>query len=234
MQAQTGNSLLVGLNYYDQSGRLVERRQFLGTVTQADPVAGTQVRLPQGDLLTLPPMPGAILVSPRGTYRCLISGDIVVDPDLITSWRITVPAEPGGAARWEPNYAPHFQSGMPEEWEFDYRHDPDFLKRLLAERGQAVVGQPLLVQLRRYEEREDETQYVGQEQLYGRIVRVSYAEGIVVQLGDGREYRLPPDLSLLQPAPPGERPPADAGQPDGVPHLLTMWTVHYSAEEGDE
>ncbi len=142
----------------------------------------------------------------RGTYRCLISGDIVVDPDLITSWRITLPAEPGGAARWEPNYAPHFQSGVPEEWEFDYRHDPDFLKRLLAERGQAVVGQPLLAQLRRYEERDDETQYVGQEQLYGRIVRVSYAEGIVVQLADGHEYRLPPDLSLLQPAPPGERP----------------------------
>jgi hypothetical protein len=56
----------------------------------------------------------------------------------------------------------------------------------------------------------------------------------VVQLSDGREYRLPPDLTLFQPAPLGEYPPPEAGLPDGTPRLLTMWTVHEAGGEESE
>ena len=73
---------------------------------------------------------------------------------------------------------------------------------------------------------EDE-EVVRQEQLYGKIVRISYEEGVVVLLADGNETDLPPDLSLIQPGPPGRYRLRSTGEAVEDPDFITMW------EEGE-
>lgn len=68
---------------------------------------------------------------------------------------------------------------------------------------------------------------VGQKQFHGHIVRINEREGIVVKLGDsGDEYKLPPDLDSLQPAPEGEYRLRSTGEVIVDPDLLTTWTIN--------
>src|SRR5688572_29715617 len=124
MQALAGHSLLVGLTYVGPDAAVRERRQFLGEVLPppADAAPGVYVRSPEGEPVALPADGAAILPAPRGEYRCLVTGETIIDPDLVSSWRILV--DNGAPPRWQANYAPHIQPPSPDEWDFTYRHDP--------------------------------------------------------------------------------------------------------------
>jgi hypothetical protein len=230
MEALPGHSLLVGLTYVGTDLAVLNRRQFLGeVVAPAEGAApGLYVRSPGGELVSLPPDTAAVLPAPRGQYRCLVSGETLSDPDLLTSWRITVD---NGAARWEANYAPHVRSIVPDEWEFTYRHDAAHLRRFLDKHAKDYLGKRVRVALQLYMEDEDgaASRFLGEEERAGRIARASYGEGVIVALDSGKEFRLPPDLSLLQPASPGENSPA--AQPGF--DLITRWTVLRSPEDDE-
>jgi hypothetical protein len=223
MQPLPGNSLLVGLTYVDADGAVRSRRQFLGQVLPAEPGAGgVRVRAPDGEVIALPDA-AAVLPAPRGRYRSLDSGETFADPDFLTSWRI----RPAEGVPWEAGYAPLVGGSAWDEWDFTYRYDPAHLRRLVDGYAGDYLGKRVRAALQVYQTAADGAErFLGEEERAGRLVRVSVLEGAVLVLDNGKEFRLPPDLALLQPAPPGA---AGHDRPD----LLTRWTVYRNAEDED-
>ena len=70
--------------------------------------------------------------------------------------------------------------------------------------------------------------HVEQEiQLFGAISKIS-DDGILVNLDDGEDYTLPPDLSAVKIAPPGEYKFKTTGKVIVNPDYMTTWTIHMS------
>ena len=78
-----------------------------------------------------------------------------------------------------------------------------------------------------------ENNLVEQFQLHGDIVRISLEECcIVVKLNNSDdEYTLPPDLSAIEEAPPGEYRLRSTGEVVTNPDFMTSWTVHKAKPE---
>lgn len=229
MVALPGHRLLVGLTYVGPDAAVRRRHQFLGEVAAPTPGAapGLYVRAPGGGLLALPADPAAVLPAPRGQYRCIDTGEIFADPDLLTSWRITL--QDGAEPRWDPNPAPLIRSIVPDDWELTYRHDAAHLRRFLDGHAADYLGRRVEVALQVYQEDDGGAHFLGEEIRAGRLVRASYGEGVVLLLDNGKEFRLPPDLALLQPAPPA------GGEATGQsPDLVTRWTVFRNAEDVED
>ena len=89
LERMVSKTLLVGMVYVDSNGIVVERVQFAGVVTSVDPLV--EIDIGDEEPFTLPPDPDAYDVADPGEYRLRASGDVVVDPDFITSWRVTTP-----------------------------------------------------------------------------------------------------------------------------------------------
>lgn len=69
--------------------------------------------------------------------------------------------------------------------------------------------------------------FVEQIQLHGDIVRINLKEGIVIKLSNSdEEYTLPPVLSAIQEAPPGEYRFRSTGEIVVNPDFMTTWTIH--------
>jgi hypothetical protein len=92
------------------------------------------------------------------------------------------------------------------------------------EDAKAIVGKHLLVGVT-YRNRNEEV--TGLEQFHGEIIRASREEGIIVRLsGSGEERWVPPDLSRLEPAGPGNYRLKATGEVVADPDLLSTWTVY--------
>jgi len=96
------------------------------------------------------------------------------------------------------------------------------------EEAKGFIGKLLLVGVSYCDEQGN---FVKQEQFHGEIVRASRDEGIIIRLGENGEERwVPPDLSRLEPAPPGRYTLRASGEVVEDPDFLSMWTV-YPPEE---
>lgn len=85
-----GKRVLVGLTTQDHAGRLIERRQFLGTIVRADEEEGVVLTMAGStEEFRLPPNPAAFRKAEKGEYRMRSTGERVVDPDFLTSWTLT-------------------------------------------------------------------------------------------------------------------------------------------------
>lgn len=80
-----GKVLLVGITYTDKDGNVKERKQFWGTVTKADKKK-ILIEQKNGEILSLPPDLSAIKPAPKGEYRLHSTGEVVVDPDFLSTW----------------------------------------------------------------------------------------------------------------------------------------------------
>ena len=80
-------TLLVGLTYCKKDGETAGRRQFWGTVVQADEEA-IAIRRSDGEVVTLPPDLRSIQPAEKGEYRLQSTGETVVDPDFTSSWSV--------------------------------------------------------------------------------------------------------------------------------------------------
>ena len=88
--------VLIGINYCDDNDNLLEQKQVYGTIIKADAKEGFAIRLEgqkEGELFWLPPDIRAFQDAQPGEYRLRSTGEIVVDPDLITSWTINRPTD---------------------------------------------------------------------------------------------------------------------------------------------
>lgn len=85
-----GKRILVGLTTLDHQGRLLERRQFLGTVVRVDEEEGVVVTISGStEEFRFPPDLRAFRKADKGQYRMRSTGERVVDPDFLTSWTMT-------------------------------------------------------------------------------------------------------------------------------------------------
>lgn len=99
-----------------------------------------------------------------------------------------------------------------------------------AEQAAACVGKHLLVGITH---RNLDGAVDSLEQFHGTIDRVNLREGLVLKLhGSGEEKHLPPDLSRLEPAEPGEYRLKTTGEVVLDPDLVVMWTLYPKGYEG--
>lgn len=80
--------ILVGVTYYTKDNALIERKQFWGTVISSDE-KGVIIKLPNGDITSLPPDLRSTTFAQPGEYRLQSTGEIVVDPDFLSVWNVT-------------------------------------------------------------------------------------------------------------------------------------------------
>jgi hypothetical protein len=95
-RAFLGKHVVIGLTYVSQDGELLGQLQVHGDVVEVDEGHGIAVELSDaGKVFWLPPDPSALKDAPPGEYRFRSTGEVVVDPDLMTSWTVTAsPGEP--------------------------------------------------------------------------------------------------------------------------------------------
>ncbi|MDE6281550.1 MAG: hypothetical protein K2M15_07155 [Oscillospiraceae bacterium] len=85
-----GKVLLVGITYYTLGGELIEQKQFWGTVVQADDQS-IKIRQADGEVFALPPDLRAISPAAPGDYTLRSTGEVVTDPDFLSTWTCTKP-----------------------------------------------------------------------------------------------------------------------------------------------
>jgi hypothetical protein len=87
-----GKHVIIGLTYYDHNDTFLEQVQLHGDIVRFDQ-AEAVVRLSStGELFILPPDPSAFVEAAPGEYRLRSTGEVIVDPDLTSSWTIQKPA----------------------------------------------------------------------------------------------------------------------------------------------
>ena len=70
------------------------------------------------------------------------------------------------------------------------------------------------------------------EEFHGEVVRVNLDEGLVLKLPTGEERGIPPDLSRLEPASPGNYRLKSTGEVVVDPDFTAMWTVYPKGYRG--
>ncbi|MGD2040606.1 MAG: hypothetical protein PVH11_07250 [Anaerolineae bacterium] len=222
LTAFIGKKAIVGL-YQFYEGEPYRRSQDFGEIAGfEDGLMMLQTLVEKG---RFPIQYKALVPAPRGTYVLEATKEKVVNPDFLVSWRLDL-TDNLEDSQWEANTAPHFDSIVGKEWDFEYSYDQEYLKELMDSRGEDLVGKTILAGVREYELLDDGTRtLVKQSQMYGESIRVSLAEGIVIKLKDGSEHKLPPDISMVQYAPPGEYTLHSTGEVIVNPDLMTSWSL---------
>ncbi len=87
-----GKTILIGLTYYTADNEFIEQKQYWGTVTESNQ-KGILVKLNDGEIFGLPPDLSSTKIAPPGEYRLRFTGEVVVDPDYLTTWNINRPRE---------------------------------------------------------------------------------------------------------------------------------------------
>lgn len=82
-----GKTILIGLTYYSANNKLLEQKQCWGRVMESNEKQ-ILVKLSDGELLSLPPDLSSTKIAPPGAYRLRSTGEVVVDPDYLTTWNI--------------------------------------------------------------------------------------------------------------------------------------------------
>ncbi len=81
--------VLIGLTYVNAHGEVVHQAQLHGRIAEARPEEGIFVSIEgQAEYFTLPPDLGALRKAATGEYRLRSTGEVVVNPDFISSWTI--------------------------------------------------------------------------------------------------------------------------------------------------
>jgi hypothetical protein len=96
-----GKYVLVGLTYLDERNNFVERQQVHGRIVAADEQRGYTIRLEgarKGEFLRLPPHPEPFLPAKPGEYQLKSTGEVVRDPDFLSTWIIQKPTPPPALA----------------------------------------------------------------------------------------------------------------------------------------
>jgi hypothetical protein len=82
-----GKVILVGVTYMDKQDNVLGRKQWWGIVEGASSAMGIRVALKNSsDPCVLPPDLDAIRRAVPGEYRLKESGEIIKDPDFLTTW----------------------------------------------------------------------------------------------------------------------------------------------------
>ena len=87
-----GKTILVGLTYYSKDDEFLEQKQFFGTIVTANVNNGITIQKTGVDeQFSLPPDLRSFSVAAPGEYRLRSTGEVISDPDLLTTWTIHKP-----------------------------------------------------------------------------------------------------------------------------------------------
>jgi hypothetical protein len=82
-----GKTVLVGVTYQDAESHDLEKKQFFGTICRINQKEGIVLTLSNtGKEFSLPPALDALKEARPGEYRLRSTGEIIVDPDYLTTW----------------------------------------------------------------------------------------------------------------------------------------------------
>ena len=82
-----GKVMLVGITYYAYDKQFIEQKQYHGTVIRANE-KGIVIRKSNGEEEKLPPDLRSTKPAPSGEYRERSTGEIVENPDYLTTWNV--------------------------------------------------------------------------------------------------------------------------------------------------
>lgn len=84
--------VLVGITICDHAENILEQRQFHGEIVRVDETEGIMIKINNSsEEYTLPPVTEAFKEAPPGEYRLRATGEVVTNPDLLTTWTIKKP-----------------------------------------------------------------------------------------------------------------------------------------------
>lgn len=86
-----GKIILVGITYYTHDEQFIERKQFYGKIISADRKKGIVFLKQDGEAYNLPPDLRSVQIAPPGEYKLHSTGEVVVDPDLLSTWNLYAP-----------------------------------------------------------------------------------------------------------------------------------------------
>lgn len=82
-----GKKILVGITYMDKKGNVIKMAQYVGKIIEADESKGIVIEeYNSKEILAVPPQLSAIKVAEPGEYKLKSTGEIVKNPDLLTTW----------------------------------------------------------------------------------------------------------------------------------------------------
>ena len=93
-ESYIGKYILVGITYVDHKGNEIQRQQLHGVIESADKNIGIKIALKgvyEGQSWTMPPDQRSIKIARPGIYTLKMSGEKVVNPDLLSTWKIEQP-----------------------------------------------------------------------------------------------------------------------------------------------
>ncbi len=225
-----GDRVLVGMTYFDREGNVTGQRQYFGTLVHMDEKAFT-LDAGEGETHHLPPRPEGFILAPRGAYRCLANNQIIQDPDFLSCWTVQ-PAEVEGQYTGQPVRMPFYRHDLPPHWDFDYRHDDEFIQAQIENLQDSLLNKTVLIGVTHLRSVDGEVEVITQEQKFGTISDWNLNVGIEVTLNSGEVLNLPPDASLLQPSDFSEFHLRSTGEIIHNPDFVTIWNVLHPSEEG--
>jgi hypothetical protein len=83
-----GRRLLVGISYVDGDGEVISRQQFCGEVLDVGDGVVVVERPGAEEPAVLPADADAYRPASAGRYQLAGTGEIVTDPDYVTTWRV--------------------------------------------------------------------------------------------------------------------------------------------------
>ena len=88
-----GKTILVGIKYVDEQGVILKTLQLHGIVVEANENDGIGFVISNtSKTFYLPPDLSAIKIAVEGEYRLKETGELVINPDFISSWTIETTA----------------------------------------------------------------------------------------------------------------------------------------------
>jgi hypothetical protein len=97
-----GRTVLLGITILSSGGEELERHQLHGAIRGMESPFGLVVELAGGGLLDLPPTFALLDEAPPGDYRLRSTGEVVVNPDLMSVVTVSLPS---GQSTWSgPRY----------------------------------------------------------------------------------------------------------------------------------
>lgn len=90
-----GKHLLAGITYLDHGENVIQQVQVHGTITRIDE-RGIFFVQPDGEEFSLPPDLSSLRPAPPGSYRLRSTGEVVENPDLLSSWTRKAPVPQKG------------------------------------------------------------------------------------------------------------------------------------------
>ena len=92
-QSLIGKRVLVGLTRCNQAGDVVGYEQFHGAIVRVSASEGIIVQVHNsGEERWLPPDLSRLEAASPGSYRLKSTGEVVVDPDLLSTWTVYPPS----------------------------------------------------------------------------------------------------------------------------------------------